>query len=269
MQGEDDNFHTDLFLPLHRSGRRAGGEVLRPGRREPGVVPRARRSCPGGELPAGRRRVSQQRGSRLRAAAHPPARGAPRLAARPAGADARAADRRSWSREMGDVYPELRGQGGVHPRGHRDRGAAFPRDHRGRAPAAGGDLRRRSQRTIPGEDAFKLYDTFGFPIDLTQIIAGERGVDVDLAGFEAALERAARAGRGARGPVADGPRGPRAVRIVTKPGKWRTVKRGKQKFVGYQTTEADTDVLALPAGRGRGSSCCSRRIRSTPSRAAR
>ena len=54
---------------------------------------------------------------------------------------------------------------------------------------------------IPGSVAFKLYDTYGFPIDLTQIIAGERGQTVDLAGFERALggqrERSRVAGTGA------------------------------------------------------------------------
>ena len=42
--------------------------------------------------------------------------------------------------------------------------------------------------TIAGEDAFKLYDTFGFPIDLTELMARERGYSVDIAGFEAALQ---------------------------------------------------------------------------------
>tara|TARA_R110000868_G_scaffold411617_1_gene706316 strand:+ start:403733 stop:406816 length:3084 start_codon:yes stop_codon:yes gene_type:complete len=43
---------------------------------------------------------------------------------------------------------------------------------------------------IPGEEAFKLYDTYGFPIDLTEIMAHERGLKVDLAGFEQAMEEA-------------------------------------------------------------------------------
>jgi alanyl-tRNA synthetase len=44
------------------------------------------------------------------------------------------------------------------------------------------------ERTIAGEDAFKLYDTYGFPIDLTELMARERGYTVDIAGFERALE---------------------------------------------------------------------------------
>ncbi|MHA7812261.1 MAG: alanine--tRNA ligase [Phycisphaerales bacterium] len=45
-------------------------------------------------------------------------------------------------------------------------------------------------KSISGEDAFKLYDTYGFPVDLTQIMAEERGLTVDIAGFEQAMEEA-------------------------------------------------------------------------------
>jgi len=45
-------------------------------------------------------------------------------------------------------------------------------------------------KSISGEDAFKLYDTYGFPVDLTQIMAEERGLKVDLDGFEKAMEEA-------------------------------------------------------------------------------
>ncbi len=62
---------------------------------------------------------------------------------------------------------------------------------------------------ISGSDAFKLYDTFGFPPDLTEIIAAERGFAVDMAGFELELERQrarSRADRKATGEAMDRPR---------------------------------------------------------------
>ena len=49
------------------------------------------------------------------------------------------------------------------------------------------EVASRSQGTIPGGDAFRLYDTYGFPVDLTADIARERGLSVDMAGFEAAM----------------------------------------------------------------------------------
>jgi alanyl-tRNA synthetase len=140
---------------------------------------------------------------------------------------------------MGEVYPELVAK------------AAFIREvteteeHRFLETIEGG-LRRLEEifasgaREIPGDEAFRLYDTFGFPIDLTQIIAGERGVGVELPGFERALEAQRRRSRAARTSGATGP----AVHLP-KPGKWRTLKRGRQKFVGYRQTEADTELLAF------------------------
>ena len=41
---------------------------------------------------------------------------------------------------------------------------------------------------IPGEEAFRLYDTFGFPLDLMELMAREEGLAVDTAGFEKAME---------------------------------------------------------------------------------
>ncbi len=93
---------------------------------------------------------------------------------------------------------------------------------------------------VSGSDAFKLYDTFGFPLDLTQLMAEERGYSVDVKAFEAALEeqrlrsRADRAQsdiRLADGDLSEG---------------WRQLsKDGRQRFVGYRELEVDTEVLAI------------------------
>ena len=51
------------------------------------------------------------------------------------------------------------------------------------------DVAARSGKMIPGADAFRLYDTYGFPIDLTADIARERGITIDMPGFDAAMKR--------------------------------------------------------------------------------
>lgn len=50
-------------------------------------------------------------------------------------------------------------------------------------------IEKSGKNVIPGEDAFKLYDTYGFPLDLTQIMAGKRGMTVDVVRFEEDLEK--------------------------------------------------------------------------------
>ena len=51
------------------------------------------------------------------------------------------------------------------------------------------EIAAKSSKTIAGEDAFRLYDTYGFPVDLTADIARERGLSVDMAGFEQSMEQ--------------------------------------------------------------------------------
>src|SRR5437867_2255121 len=138
---------------------------------------------------------------------------------------------------MGSVYPELTKQ-----RAHIET-VTRAEEERFFDTIEGG-LERLDElqgtKVISGEDAFKLYDTYGFPIDLTQLIAAERGQTVDIDGFERALGAQRERSREDRG--AQGRRAP-AVRR-TRPGEWRTVKpKKKQKWVGYETTKAETDVL--------------------------
>ena len=89
-----------------------------------------------------------------------------------------------------------------------------------------GELASGEGGTIAGEEAFKLYDTFGFPLDLTALMAEEKGYDVDVEAFEVALEaqrsrsRADRASSGA-GVAGLGDKG------------WVTLSEEPQEFVGY------------------------------------
>ncbi len=102
------------------------------------------------------------------------------------------------------------------------------------------DLVTGGAKGISGDEAFRLYDTFGFPVDLTQMIAGERGLTVDLDGFEAALEEQRQRSRAARATP-----GGAAPAVITPTDDWRELAPGRQEFVGYDTTRADTDVLAF------------------------
>ena len=101
---------------------------------------------------------------------------------------------------------------------------------------------------IPGADVFQLYDTFGFPVDLTRIVAGERGYDLDMDGFEKALEEQRERSRGARGFVGGlGELSP--VRLEVVPAQWRfAADEAQQAFVGYDDMAVETrvaDYLAL------------------------
>jgi alanyl-tRNA synthetase len=56
----------------------------------------------------------------------------------------------------------------------------------------------KGTKIFPGDDAFKLYDTYGFPVDLTQVMAGEKGLKVDMLKFEEEMEKQKERGRDAR-----------------------------------------------------------------------
>ncbi|MBL7684782.1 MAG: alanine--tRNA ligase [Deltaproteobacteria bacterium] len=90
---------------------------------------------------------------------------------------------------------------------------------------------------IPGEVVFKLYDTFGFPVDLVQNIAEEENFTVDMEGFELAMSGQRESGRRAwKGS------GQERVSLVYQ----ELVQQGvKTEFVGYQSLAVESEVLAL------------------------
>jgi len=95
---------------------------------------------------------------------------------------------------------------------------------------------------LPGEDAFHLYDTYGFPLDLAGDVAKERGLAVDIAGFEAAMtaqrERARASWKGAK----------------KAEGKTRYAgiaeRAGRVPFTGYDRGREETEVVGLLKGDG-------------------
>ena len=85
-----------------------------------------------------------------------------------------------------------------------------------------------SSKTISGKKAFELYDTFGFPIDLTALILRERGFDLDVAEFEAALQKQKERSRA-------------ATKVET--GDWVILSDdAEEEFVGYDTLETPIKI---------------------------
>jgi len=144
---------------------------------------------------------------------------------------------RAVTAAMGDVYPEL-----VSKEPHLER-VTRAEEERFLETIEGGLARMeelRHQPIISGDDAFKLYDTYGFPLDLTQMIAAEHGHTVDVEGFDQALGQQRRRSRAARKAAAGGGEGRR------RGGEWVELKKkGKQKWIGYESTHAETEPIAF------------------------
>lgn len=82
---------------------------------------------------------------------------------------------------------------------------------------------------ISGEKAFELFDTFGFPIDLTQLMAREKGLSVDMKGFESELQKQKNRSRAA---------------TAIDAGDWISVNEGEEvEFVGYDDLEVHAQIL--------------------------
>ena len=145
---------------------------------------------------------------------------------------------RTVSALMGPVYPDL-----VQKEPHIER-VTRAEEERFLETIEGGlgrldELKGGGASVISGDDAFKLYDTYGFPLDLTQLIAGERGQTVDIEEFERALGAQRRRSRASR-------KASMAATRTSKGGEWVQVKpKGKQQWIGYDATRADTEPIAF------------------------
>ena len=132
---------------------------------------------------------------------------------------------------MGGAYPELKAQQALIEKVMKEEEESFLRTLEtgirllektmNEAKAAG-------KTEISGVDAFTLYDTFGFPFDLTELILRENGMTADVKGFEAEMQKQKERARNA---------------AAVETGDWVTLKEGETTFVGYDYTEYETSIL--------------------------
>ncbi|NMB44954.1 MAG: alanine--tRNA ligase [Firmicutes bacterium] len=100
------------------------------------------------------------------------------------------------------------------------------------------DLEARKLRSLPGQDAFRLYDTFGFPLELTREILAEHDMDVDEAEFAKRMEEQRQRARAARGQTG----------YLGNDDDTLYVQLHRQhatEFVGYEQLEAETKIEAV------------------------
>jgi len=136
------------------------------------------------------------------------------------------------SRVMGEAYPELpaaKGRVGAILKQEEERFAETLENGMQVLEAA----LHREDRMLDGATVFKLYDTFGFPVDLTADIARERGIQVDLAGFEAEMQQQRERARASSRFHMQA-----AMEYSGQP----------TEFHGYDLTKLDSRVLALYKG---------------------
>ncbi|HEX9706818.1 MAG TPA: alanine--tRNA ligase [Steroidobacteraceae bacterium] len=133
--------------------------------------------------------------------------------------------------EMGAAYPELTNGAGHVVRVLRQEEERFAETLENGMALLETAIRKMKGRTIAGETVFKLYDTYGFPVDLTADIARERGLAIDQAGFEKAMEgqrerarAASRFGVDLRGPDTLG---------------------AESEFTGYDHLQGEGRILAI------------------------
>ncbi len=141
-------------------------------------------------------------------------------------------------RQMGAAYPELpRAQALITEtmrleedrfKAMLDRGLGLLSDETARIPEGG---------ALPGAVAFKLYDTYGFPLDLTQDALREQGRSVDVDGFDAAMDEQRTRARAAWAGTGDA-----ATERV-----WFDLRErlGATEFLGYATEQAEAEILAI------------------------
>lgn len=133
--------------------------------------------------------------------------------------------------EMGEAYPELSAQQELISRVMKEEEDSFLRTLEKGINLLNGDmdeLRAHGKTELDGTSAFRLFDTYGFPLDLTELICREHGYTVDEKGFDEEMAKQKARARNA---------------AAVENGDWEVVRDGEQVFVGYDYTEYTCHIL--------------------------
>jgi alanyl-tRNA synthetase len=132
---------------------------------------------------------------------------------------------------MGDAYPELIAQNELIVKVIKEEEESFLRTLETGIKLINrvmDETKAAGKSVVDGKEAFTLYDTYGFPLDLTELICRENGLTIDEAAFNANMQAQKERARNA---------------AAVENGDWVTVKEGEETFVGYDLSECETEVL--------------------------
>ena len=132
---------------------------------------------------------------------------------------------------MGDAYPEIAAQSQLIKRVTKEEEESFLRTLETgmkMIDAMIAEAKKAGQTEMSGVKAFLLYDTYGFPLDLTQLILHENGMSVNVDEFNAEMQKQKDRARNA---------------AAVETGDWVELREGVTEFVGYDMAECDTEVL--------------------------
>ena len=231
LQGKSSNYETDIFAPLIQRIEELSGKTYDPG--EDGapmrvIADHARMlafAVADGALPSNEGRGYVLRRVLRRAARY----------GRSLEMDEPFLNRLApvLAETMGAQFPEIRER-----QTHIERVVRAEEESFGRTLDRGIErfeeaAQRSGETTLPGDDAFKLYDTYGFPLDLTQLMAAERGMTVDTERFDRLMAEQRERARAAQKFAVD----PNAAAV------WQTVSEGEHSlFTGYDSLEEEARI---------------------------
>jgi alanyl-tRNA synthetase len=133
--------------------------------------------------------------------------------------------------EMGDAFPEIAAQQKLVMKVMQEEESSFLRTLENGIKLLQGvidETKAEGKTEIAGDKAFTLFDTFGFPLDLTELICREQGLTVDEKGFDACMQEQKNRARNA---------------AEVKLGDWHTLSDAESEFVGYDYTEHPARIV--------------------------